>query len=76
MGAIIFGSLLLVAGVVGLLTARRSVEKFTRIADSLAPNSDHRTVLQVGTRFRWIFVVLCIVVGVGMLLAGALGALK
>lgn len=52
MGAIIFGSILLFAGVVGLRTAGRSVEKFTRIANALAPTSDHRTVLRVGTRIR------------------------
>ena len=76
MGAIIFGSILLIAGVIGVLTARRSVEKGTRIIDSLAPNSDHRTAVRVGSTFRWIYVVLCFVVGVGMILAGALGALK
>lgn len=76
MGAIIFGSILLIAGVVSVFTARRAVEKGAERLNSLAPNSDHRTTLRVGATFRWIFVVLCFVVGVAMILAGALGVLK
>lgn len=76
MGAIIFGLILLVAGIVGVLTARKSLEKGTRMLNSLAPNSDHGRVLRVGSTFRWTYVVLCFVVGIGMILAGALGALK
>ncbi len=76
MGAIIFGSILLIAGVIAVLTTRRAVEKGAARLNSIAPNSDHRTVLRVGATFRWIFVVLCFVVGLAMILAGALGALK
>lgn len=76
MGAILFGSILLIAGIVGVLTARRSLEKGTERINSLAPNSDHRTALRVGSTIRWIFVVICLMVGIGMILAGALGALK
>jgi len=75
MGAIMFGSILLVAGAVAGLTTRSAVEKGAARLNSIAPNSDHRTVLRVGATFRWIFVVLCFVVGLAMILAGALGAL-
>ncbi len=76
MGAILFGSILLIAGIVGVLTARRSLEKGTARINSLGPNSNHRTALRVGSTIRWIFVVICLMVGIGMILAGALGALK
>lgn len=76
MGAILFGSILLIAGVVGALTARRATEKGVERINRLAPNSDHRTAVRVGSTIRWFFVVLCIVIGVGMILAGALGVLK
>jgi ABC-type Fe3+ transport system permease subunit len=76
MGAILFGSILLIASVVGVLTARRAVEKGTERINWVAPNSDHRTILRVGTTIRWIFVVVCFLVGIGMIVAGAVGALK
>lgn len=76
MGAIIFGSILLIAGVVGVLTARRALDKGTERINWVAPNSDNRTILRVGATFRWIFVVLCFLIGIGMILAGALGVLK
>ena len=76
MGAILFGFILLIAGIVGVLTARRSLEKGTARINSLAPNSDHRTALRVGSTIRWIFVVICLMVGIGMILAGVLGVLK
>lgn len=50
MGAILFGSILLIAGIVGVLTARRSLEKGTERINSLAPNSDHRTALHPAPR--------------------------
>jgi hypothetical protein len=76
LGAIVFGSILLVAGVVGALTARRSLERGTERINTLAPNSDHRTTLKIGSSFRWIFIILCFIVGVAMIVFGFTGVLK
>jgi hypothetical protein len=76
LGAVIFGSILLVAGIVGVLTARRSLERGTERINTLAPNSDHRTTLKIGSSFRWIFIVLCFLVGIGMIIFGSTGVLK
>jgi hypothetical protein len=76
LGAVIFGSILLVAGIITAVTHRRAVRKGTERLNGLLPNSDHRTVLKVGASFRLIFVVLTIAVGIVMIPLGLLGVLK
>jgi hypothetical protein len=57
MGEMIFGLVLLAAGVISFLTVRRAVATGERILRDWAPNSD-RKVLRVGLRFRWAFTLL------------------
>lgn len=76
MGAVIFGLVLLVAGIITAVTHRRAVRKGTERLNALSPNSDHRTVLKVGASFRLLFIVLTLTVGVAMITLGLLGVLK
>jgi hypothetical protein len=69
MGEIIFGLLLLVAGVISFLTVRRAAAKGERILRDWAPNSDMK-VLRVGPRFRWAFTFACLVLGSGFIVFG------
>lgn len=69
MDEITFGSILLIAGVVSLLTHRRAVEKGTARLRDWAPNSDGK-ILKVGAAFRSAFTALCLVDGVGFIVFG------
>lgn len=69
MDEIIFGSILLIVGVVSLVTRRRAVEKGTARLRDWAPNSDGK-ILRVGASFRSAFTVLCLVVGIGFIVFG------
>lgn len=70
MDEIIFGSVLLIAGVISLLTARRAFSKGASRLRSIAPNSEHTTILKVGSMFRWLFTLTCFAVGIGMIVFG------
>jgi hypothetical protein len=69
MDEIVFGSILLIAGVISLLTHRRAVEKGTARLRDWAPNSDGK-ILKVGSAFRSAFTVLCLVLGIGFIVFG------
>lgn len=76
MGAVLFGSIIMVAGIVGTLTARRALQRGTERINALAPNSDHRTALKIGSSIRWFFIIVCFLVGTAMIILGLLGVLK
>lgn len=69
MDEIIFGSILLIAGVISLLNHRRAVEKGAARLRDWAPNSDGR-ILKVGAAFRSAFTLACLVLGIGFIVFG------
>jgi hypothetical protein len=62
-GELLFGVILLIGGI-SLLTTKRAAAKGERILRDWAPNTD-RKILVIGLRFRWVFTVLCLLVGAG-----------
>lgn len=70
MGELVFGLVLLAAGILSALLTRRADRRRLQLMEAISPNAEHPGVIKYAKTSRLLYVVLCIVVGVGFLIFG------
>lgn len=70
MGELVFGLVLLAAGILSALLTRRADRRRLQLMEAISPNAEHPGVIKYAKTSRLLYIVLCIVVGVGFLIFG------
>ena len=76
MGELVFGLLLLTMGTISALLTRRADRRRLQLMKAISPNAEHPGVIKYAKTSRFLYVVSCLVVGVGFLVFGTVKLLS
>jgi hypothetical protein len=79
MGELIFGLVLLAAGTLSAFLTQRADRRRLQLMEAVSPNADHPGVINVikyAKTSRLLYIVLCLVIGLGFLVFGILNLLS
>jgi hypothetical protein len=76
MGELVFGLVLLAAGILSAFLTRRADRRRLQLMEAFSPNAEHPGVIKYAKTSRLLYIVLCVVIGLGFLVFGIVNLLS